>query len=146
MQEPYVTVPNDSEIEFTSISPIPLPIPCPTNKPTVSIENNQIQQSVTIADQTVSSQSDSKSISPKWLYSSNECYLNTCGLVDSYTWRDLTIHLSGADPHFGETLTLMNATSEGLTTSDGGKTWSTKGITIQQDHFEASGAGEGCDA
>ncbi|PLB44843.1 hypothetical protein P170DRAFT_440057 [Aspergillus steynii IBT 23096] len=129
VQEPYVTVPNDSEIEFT-----------------ISVENNKIKQEVVIDGKTVSEQSDDKSISPKWIYSSNECYLNTCGLVDGYTWSDMTIHLSGADPNFGETLTLTGASSDGLTTSDGGKTWTAKAIKIKQDKFDESGAGEGCSA
>ncbi|KAI9044511.1 uncharacterized protein KD926_000422 [Aspergillus affinis] len=130
VQQPYVTVPNGSKIDFT-----------------ISVEGDKINQEVVIDGKTVSKQSDDKSVTPKYIYSSNECYLNTCGLMDAYTWSDVTIELDGKDPNFGETLSFVDGSSDGLTTSDGGKTWTAKALKINKDtSFNEDGAGSGCSA
>lgn len=95
---------------------------------------------------------------PTYLYSSNECYQDTCGSQAGYSkiallpdttigvllltyvflaaWSNLTITLSAADKSFGNTLELTGATGK-LTTSDNGKTW-TGDIKINADKFPAS--------
>lgn len=51
-------------------------------------------------------------------------------------WNNLTIHLSAADENFGDTLSLYSgSSSNGLTTSDKGKTWHTDAIKISKDTF-----------
>ncbi|KAE8152967.1 hypothetical protein BDV25DRAFT_150220 [Aspergillus avenaceus] len=127
VQQPYITVPNKSQIDFT-----------------ITVDSNEITQEVSIAGEQVSKQSDDKSVSPTFLYSSNECYLNSCGTVAGYSWDNLTIHLNQADPNFGETLILYNATSSGLTTSDEGKTWHAESIKINEDYFYTDGSQKEC--
>ncbi|KAF7595398.1 hypothetical protein BBP40_006392 [Aspergillus hancockii] len=129
VQQPYITVPNDSQLDFTITS---------------DSSTNKITQQVFLNGKQISEQSDDKSINPSYLYSSNECYLNTCGTVNGYSWNNLTIHLSEADPNFGEKLNLWNATSSGLTTSDMGKTWYAEWIKIDEDHFYTNGAQKEC--
>ncbi|KAI9929677.1 hypothetical protein MW887_001152 [Aspergillus wentii] len=120
VQQPYVTVPNDSQLDFTI---------------TVDNESDKIIQQVSINGKEVSKQSDAKSISPRFIYSSNECYLDACGTVNSYTWSNMTIHLSGADKSFGDSLALDEASSSGLKTTDNGKTWHVDSIKIDKDYF-----------
>ncbi|KAE8412681.1 hypothetical protein BDV36DRAFT_287676 [Aspergillus pseudocaelatus] len=111
-----------------------------------TVDDKKITQQVSIEGKQVSEQSDDKSINPTFLYSSNECYLGTCGTVAGYSWDKLTIHLSEADPNFGETLNLMNATSSGFTTSDQGKTWYAESIKINEDYFYSDGSQKECSA
>lgn len=96
-----------------------------------------------------------------YLYSGDECYTGSgdCGTLQSYStllphphphpskpifkltwetlgWNNLTIHLSAADENFGDTLSLYSgSSSNGLTTSDKGKTWHTDAIKISKDTF-----------
>ncbi|KAE8366577.1 hypothetical protein BDV27DRAFT_143559 [Aspergillus caelatus] len=111
-----------------------------------TVDDKKITQKVSIEGKQVSEQSDDKSINPTFLYSSNECYLGTCGTVAGYSWDRLTIHLSEADPNFGENLNLMNATSSGFTTSDQGKTWYAESIKINEDYFYSDGSQKECSA
>ncbi|KAE8343482.1 hypothetical protein BDV24DRAFT_149731 [Aspergillus arachidicola] len=112
----------------------------------ITVDDKKITQQVSIGGKQVSEQSDDKSINPTFLYSSNECYLGTCGTVAGYSWDKLTIHLSEADPNFGGTLNLMNATSSGFTTSDQGKTWYAESIKINEDYFYSAGSQKECSA
>ncbi|KAB8273815.1 hypothetical protein BDV30DRAFT_226408 [Aspergillus minisclerotigenes] len=111
-----------------------------------TVDDKMITQQVSIGGKQVSEQSDDKSINPTFLYSSNECYLGTCGTVAGYSWDKLTIHLSQADPNFGNTLNLMNATSSGFATSDQGKTWYAESIKINEDYFYSDGFKKECSA
>ncbi|KAE8375749.1 hypothetical protein BDV26DRAFT_283223 [Aspergillus bertholletiae] len=111
-----------------------------------TVDDKKITQQVSIGGNQVSEQSDDKSVTPTYLYSGNECYLNTCGTVASYSWDKVTIELSVADPNFGETLNLSNATSSGFTTSDQGKTWYAESVQINQDHFYSDGSQKECSA
>ncbi|GAB1190933.1 hypothetical protein APSETT444_000101 [Aspergillus pseudonomiae] len=129
VQQPYITVPDGSQLDFT-----------------ITVDDKKITQQVSVGGKQVSEQSDDKSINPTFLYSSNECYLGTCGTVAGYSWDKLTIHLSEADPNFGETLNLSNATSSGFTTSDQGKTWYAESIKINEDYFYSDGSQKDCSA
>ena len=51
-------------------------------------------------------------------------------------YDNITIYLNAPDDNFEKTLNLYSGTSSaGLTTSDNGKTWSTKAINIAIDEF-----------
>ena len=51
--------------------------------------------------------------------------------TDIQYWTDITIKLSGADKNFGSSLYAINqASNTDPTTSDSGKTWSIKNVTI----------------
>ncbi|KAE8354927.1 hypothetical protein BDV28DRAFT_155809 [Aspergillus coremiiformis] len=111
-----------------------------------TVDSNKITQQISINGKQVSSQSDDQSINATYLYSSNECYLGTCGTLAGYSWDQLTIHLSKADPNFGHTLNLRKASSSGLTTSDQGKTWFAQSIKIDEDYFYSDGSRKECSA
>ncbi|OJD29644.1 uncharacterized protein BKCO1_7600022 [Diplodia corticola] len=93
-------------------------------------------QKVTMNNKVVSQQEDDAGWLPTYLYSSNECYQDTCGSVGGYTWSNITITLSAADKAFGDTLSLTGASGE-LTTADDGKTW-TGSVKINADNFPAN--------
>ncbi|KKY13348.1 hypothetical protein UCDDS831_g09093 [Diplodia seriata] len=118
--QPYVEVPKDTRIDFE--------ITATADKKTT--------QKVWIDDKIVSRQDDDAGWLPTYLYSSNECYQDTCGSVAGYTWSNITITLSAADKAFGNTLSLTGASGE-LTTADEGKTW-TGAVKINADHFPAN--------
>ncbi|EKG16377.1 hypothetical protein MPH_06408 [Macrophomina phaseolina MS6] len=118
--QPYVRVPKETQIDFE-----------------VSASSaKKTSQKVWISGKLVSQQEDDAGWLPTYLYSSNECYQDTCGTLNGYTWSNLTITLSAADKAFGNTLSLTGATGS-LDTPDGGKTW-TGSIKINKDHFPAS--------
>ncbi|KAF4536940.1 uncharacterized protein LTHEOB_11808 [Lasiodiplodia theobromae] len=118
--QPYVQVPKNTKIDFE--------ITATSAKKTT--------QKVWISDKLVSQQEDNAGWLPTYLYSSNECYQNTCGSVGGYTWSNISITLSAADKSFGNTLSLTGASGK-LTTSDNGKTW-TGSVKINADHFPAN--------
>ncbi|KAL0257590.1 hypothetical protein SLS55_008404 [Diplodia seriata] len=140
--QPYVEVPKDTRIDFE--------ITATADKKTT--------QKVWIDDKIVSQQDDDAGWLPTYLYSSNECYQDTCGSVAGYSkllppptpvcskalmltaqkpaWSNITITLSAADKAFGNTLSLTGASGE-LTTADEGKTW-TGAVKINADHFPAN--------
>ncbi|GAQ44012.1 hypothetical protein ABZX51_009831 [Aspergillus tubingensis] len=117
----YVTVPADTQVDFE-----------------VYVENDKVYQVVTMNGKTVSKESDALDNPLLYLYSGDECYTGSgdCGTLQSYSWNNLTIHLSAADENFGDTLSLYSgSSSNGLTTSDKGKTWHTDAIKISKDTF-----------
>ncbi|KAL1634470.1 hypothetical protein SLS58_010666 [Diplodia intermedia] len=118
--QPYVAVPKDTQIDFE--------ITATSDKKTT--------QKVWINNKIVSQQDDDAGWLPTYLYSSNECYQNTCGSVAGYTWSNITITLSAADEAFGDTLSLTGAAGA-LTTADGGMTW-TGDVEVDADHFPAA--------
>ncbi|KAF4545853.1 uncharacterized protein LTHEOB_4505 [Lasiodiplodia theobromae] len=116
--QPYVRVANGQKVDFE----------------VTATAQKTTHQKVYINGEVISEQDDGNvGFLPTYLYSSNECYQNTCGSVDGYTWEDITITLSTADKSFGDTLELRGA-SGSLDSSDGGKTW-TGSIKIDADHF-----------
>lgn len=76
-----------------------------------------------------------KTIDPTYIYSSNECYLDACGTLAAYSWKNMTIHLSDADLDFQNTIALDGARDSGMTTPDNGKTWHINSMRIDRDYF-----------
>lgn len=120
VQDPYVPVPNDSQLDFTI---------------TVDQASNKIIQQVSVNGKEISHQADDKTIDPTYIYSSNECYLDACGTLAAYSWKNMTIHLSDADLDFQNTIALDGARDSGMTTSDNGKTWHINSMRIDRDYF-----------
>ena len=138
VQDPYVPVPNDSELEFTI---------------TVDEASNKIIQQISVNGKEISHQADGtplsspscdvhpmltatdKTINPTYIYSSNECYLDACGTLAAYSWQNMTIHLSDVDLDFQNTIALDGARDSGMTTPDNGKTWHINSMRIDRDYF-----------
>ncbi|KAI9926594.1 hypothetical protein ASPWEDRAFT_54546 [Aspergillus wentii DTO 134E9] len=117
----YVTVPKNTQVDFD-----------------VTVEDNKVIQTVTIDGKVVSKESDDLVSDLLYLYSGDECYTGsgTCGTLEAYSYTNLTVHLNTADENYGKTLNLYSGSnSNGLTTSDGGKTWHTDAIKISEDTF-----------
>ncbi|KAL5363822.1 hypothetical protein BJX96DRAFT_178413 [Aspergillus floccosus] len=117
----YVTVPQDTQVDFE-----------------VAVESNKVVQTVSMNGKVVSKESDDPDSDLLYLYSGDECYTGsgTCGTLEGYSYDNITIYLNAPDDNFGKTLNLYSGTSSaGLTTSDNGKTWSTKAINIASDEF-----------
>ncbi|CAN8103912.1 unnamed protein product [Discula destructiva] len=117
-QQPYIEVPTDATLDFEVI---------------MNTSTNKIDQKVWSNGELVSEQSDASGMQPAVFYSGNECYTDGCGTLDAYAWTNITIILNEADANFDQTLSLYNATTSGLETSDGGKTWTVDRITIEKD-------------
>ncbi|KAJ5484704.1 hypothetical protein N7539_004692 [Penicillium diatomitis] len=65
-----------------------------------------------------------------------ECQEKACkSNVPAHRYLATTIILDSADPAFGKTLAINEATSSGLTTKDGGKTWAVSTIDIGSHTF-----------
>jgi hypothetical protein len=62
------------------------------------------------------------------------------GRTNSVTgWFNITLVLNEADVDFDKTMTLTGATSSGMETTDGGKTWTIDEIVIEKQNLtEAS--------
>ncbi|KAF2136511.1 uncharacterized protein K452DRAFT_259010 [Aplosporella prunicola CBS 121167] len=97
------------------------------------VVDGSVTQTVYVDGEVYQQQTDSEGMKPGVFYGSNECYLQNCGSLDAYSYTDIVVELSEADPNFGDTLSLTGATSDGFTTSDGGKTWKNAKITINKD-------------
>ncbi|KAL4732006.1 hypothetical protein ACLX1H_001009 [Fusarium chlamydosporum] len=83
----------------------------------------QYDQSVAIDGTIVSTLSTASGHAEGW-GTAVECQDAACvGTVDAHDYLDTTILLDQADPSFGNTLGLTEATSSGLSSPDGGKTW-----------------------
>ena len=67
---------------------------------------------------------------PSVFYSGTECYDDGCGTLDAFSWTNITITLNEADSDFDKTYSQVGATSSGMTTSDGGITWTIASIDI----------------
>ncbi|RAL10160.1 uncharacterized protein BO97DRAFT_479430 [Aspergillus homomorphus CBS 101889] len=118
----YVTVPKESQVGSE-----------------VTIENSKATQVVSIDSKVVFKETDQLDSNLLYLYSGDECYTGsgTCGTQSAYGWNNITIHLSEADSKLGNTLSLYSgSSSNGLTISDGGKTWHTDAIKISSDTFD----------
>ncbi|KAK8191515.1 hypothetical protein HDK77DRAFT_485997 [Phyllosticta capitalensis] len=116
----YVAIPSDATLDF---------------EVSVNSETNKIDQKVWINGELKSSQSDAQGMKPSVFYSGNECYDYGCGTLASYSWSNITLHMNEADAKYDTTMTLTNATSSGMTTSDGGKTWHIDSIKIAEDEL-----------
>ncbi|KAH6654218.1 hypothetical protein BKA67DRAFT_272525 [Truncatella angustata] len=65
-----------------------------------------------------------------------ECQDDACKTTAySHQYLDTTVVLDSADSSFGNTLALNEATTSGLSTTDGGKTWVVDTINIQEHTF-----------
>lgn len=86
-----------------------------------------------------------KTINPTYIYSGNECYQNACGTLSSYSWKNMTIHLSAADINFQNTISIHGARDSGITTPDNGKTWHINSMRIDRDYFYQDGDEHECE-
>ncbi|KAI0128711.1 hypothetical protein BJ170DRAFT_342702 [Xylariales sp. AK1849] len=65
-----------------------------------------------------------------------ECQDNACdGTVAAHQYLNTVVILDAADSSFGDTLALNEATTSGLSTSNGGITWSVETVDIQEHTF-----------
>ncbi|KAI1084175.1 hypothetical protein F5B20DRAFT_523938 [Whalleya microplaca] len=95
----------------------------------------EYDQSVAINGEVVSTLSTSSGNAEGW-GTAVECQVDACtGTVAAHQYVSTTVILDSADESFGDTLALNEATSSGLTTSDGGKTWKVNTINIQSHTF-----------
>ncbi|KAF3050370.1 hypothetical protein E8E11_009616 [Didymella keratinophila] len=97
-----------------------------------------IDQSISMAGSVISKESDSKGMKPAVFYSGTECYADGCGTLGAHSWFNITLLLNEADADFDKTMTLTGATSSGMKTSDGGKTWTIDEITIEKQNLTES--------
>ncbi|KAG8672899.1 hypothetical protein FPOAC2_06316 [Fusarium poae] len=92
-------------------------------------------QSVAIDGTVVSTLSTTSGHAEGW-GTAVECQDAACvGTVDAHDYIDTTIILNQADPSFSNTLGLNQATSSGLRSSDGGKTWTVGTISHKAFNF-----------
>ncbi|SPJ79182.1 uncharacterized protein FTOL_07573 [Fusarium torulosum] len=96
---------------------------------------NEYDQTVSIDGTVVSSLSTASGHAEGW-GTAVECQDDACvGTVEAHDYLDTTIILNEADQTFGNTLGLNEATSSGLGTSDGGKTWAVGTISHKAHTF-----------
>ncbi|KAL1614862.1 hypothetical protein UCDDS831_g00206 [Diplodia seriata] len=106
--------------------------------------STNITQKVWNGGKLISEQSDNPGMKLEVFYSGNECYGADCGTLQGYSWKNVTVHLDQADEAFGNTLSLTGASSDGFSTSDGGKTWHADEIKINEDYFYQDGSKTEC--
>ncbi|KAI0484041.1 hypothetical protein GGR56DRAFT_668639 [Xylariaceae sp. FL0804] len=96
----------------------------------------EYDQTVSINGQVVSTLSTSSGEAQGW-GTAVECQDDACtSTVAAHEYMNTTIILDSADMSFGDTLALNEATSSGLTTADGGTTWTVSRISIQSHTFD----------
>ncbi|KAM0239569.1 hypothetical protein ACHAP5_008215 [Fusarium lateritium] len=99
---------------------------------------NEYDQTVSIDGTVVSSLSTASGHAEGW-GTAVECQDDACvGTVEAHEYLDTTIILNEADETFGNTLGLNEATSSGLDTSDGGKTWAVSTISHKAHTFDVT--------
>ncbi|OJJ99498.1 hypothetical protein ASPACDRAFT_1889059 [Aspergillus aculeatus ATCC 16872] len=132
--QPYVPVAKGAPVDFEITVQ-------PTQNQNQNQNQNLVHQSVRVDGILVSQQTDPLSNPLQYLYSADECYTGsgTCGSLPGYSWINITIVLSEADPQFGQTLSLVGSTSSprGLLTADGGSTWHAEAVVIPVDDLTA---------
>ncbi|KAI1505702.1 hypothetical protein F5X99DRAFT_367394 [Biscogniauxia marginata] len=95
----------------------------------------EYDQSLTMNGKVVSTLSTSSGHAEGW-GTAVECQEDACsGTVAAHQYTDTTILLNEADSSFSNTLAINEADSSGLTTSDGGKTWTVDKISIKLHTF-----------
>ncbi|KAJ5109437.1 hypothetical protein N7456_006112 [Penicillium angulare] len=106
----------------------------------IAVEDENVIQTVTMAGKVISKQSDALDYPLQYLLSSDECYTGSgsCGSIDEWYIRNLTVTLSEADSSFSSVFELDGVTAADLTTSDSGTTWHTEWIKITSIDFENS--------
>ncbi|KUI71644.1 hypothetical protein VM1G_07301 [Cytospora mali] len=114
----YVTVPKGATLDFEIA---------------VNSSTNLIDQKVWLNDKLVAQQSDSSGMKPGVIYSANECSDTSCGTLASFSWTDFTLVFSEAVTDLNSYMSYNGASSSGLTTSDGGITWSVDAIAMGKD-------------
>ncbi|KAI8683439.1 hypothetical protein NCS57_00008100 [Fusarium keratoplasticum] len=124
--QPYLPIENGIQLDFELVA------------------GSEVKQTISSGGKVISTQTNAAGMKPAVFYGANECYLQSCGTLQGYTWENITVHLSAADPNYGNTLSLTSATSDGFETADGGKTWTNAGITIQKDYLYSDDQNHEC--
>ncbi|ROV90238.1 hypothetical protein VMCG_10266 [Cytospora schulzeri] len=114
----YVPVPKGAALDF-EIS--------------VNSSTSMIDQKVWLNGELVSQQSDSKGMKPGVIYSANECSSSNCGTLASFSWTDVKLVMSKAVTDLDAYMSYDGASSDGLTSSDGGITWTADAIAMGKD-------------
>lgn len=70
---------------------------------------------------------------PGVIYSANECSDSSCGTLAAFSWENLTLVFSEAVSDLNSYISYNGASSDGLTTSDGGITWVAEAIDMGKD-------------
>ncbi|KAH6987151.1 hypothetical protein EDB80DRAFT_655440 [Ilyonectria destructans] len=98
----------------------------------------EYDQTAAINGKIVSSLSTSSGFAEGW-GTAVECQDSACvGTTAAHKYLSTTIILNATDATFGDTLVLTEATSSGLSTTDGGKTWKVDTINIQSHTFDVT--------
>lgn len=74
-----------------------------------------------------------KGLKPGVFYSANECSDSNCGTLASFSWTNVTLVMSAAVTDLGDYMSYDGASSDGLTSSDGGITWTVDAIAMGKD-------------
>ncbi|XPS69711.1 hypothetical protein M3J09_001971 [Ascochyta lentis] len=119
-EQDYVPLPSNTSLDFVV---------------EMNTSTGMIDQSVSMAGSVISKQSDSKDMKPAVFYSGTECYADGCGTLDAHSWYNITLVLNEADAGFDKAMTLKGATSSGMKTVDGGKTWTIESIVIEKQNL-----------
>ncbi|KUI61064.1 hypothetical protein VP1G_08267 [Cytospora mali] len=99
----------------------------------VNSSTTLIDQKVWLNGKLVAQQSDSAGMTPGVIYSANECSDTNCGTLASFSWTNFTLVFSEAVTDLNSYMSYNGASSSGLTTSDGGITWSVDAIAMGKD-------------
>ncbi|KAJ5329398.1 hypothetical protein MYU51_015111 [Penicillium brevicompactum] len=114
----YITVPKDTAVDFE-----------------IAVANNKVTQTVNMNGKEISKETDALDSPLKYIMSTDECYTGSgsCGTVNTWYVKNLTITLNKADTKFGETFT-----AGGLTSSDNGITWTADSVDVQKVNYADS--------
>ncbi|KAL6710842.1 hypothetical protein ACN47E_007899 [Coniothyrium glycines] len=91
---------------------------------------SKFDQTVSVNGVKVSTLSTTSGLGAGW-GTAMECQQAKCGTVPEHHYVNTTITMNTADPNYGKTLSLNNA-SGNLVTANGGKTWTVADITIKR--------------
>ncbi|KAJ4350949.1 hypothetical protein N0V95_004287 [Ascochyta clinopodiicola] len=120
VEEAYVPLPSNASLDFVV---------------EINSSTGMIDQSISMSGSVISKSSNVQGMKPAVFYSGTECYADGCGTLDAHSWSNITLVLNEADAGFDKTMTLTGATSTGMETVDGGKTWTIESIVINKQNL-----------
>ncbi|KZM25722.1 uncharacterized protein EKO05_0006069 [Ascochyta rabiei] len=118
--EDYVPIPSNTSLDFVV---------------EINSSTGMIDQSISMGGSVISKASNAKGMKPAVFYSGTECYADGCGTLDAHSWDNITLVLNEADAGLDKTLALTGATSSGMKSVDGGKTWTVEKIVIEKQNL-----------